>query len=66
MAKKKKSVTQSSDKSTPRSKSAALGPDLQAKIGDQLRAMHDDVVKEGVPPRFAELLAQLDAATKKG
>jgi len=37
-----------------------LGRDIQAKIGDQLRAMHDDIVKQGVPDRFVELLSRLD------
>ena len=39
-----------------------LGRDIQAKIGDQLRAMHDDIVKQGVPDRFVDLLARLDEA----
>jgi hypothetical protein len=37
-----------------------LGRDVQAKIGSQLRAIYDDVVKEGVPDRFVELLQRLD------
>jgi hypothetical protein len=43
----------------------ALGRDIQTKIGDQLRAMHDDIVKEGVPDRFVDLLARLDEANSK-
>lgn len=43
-----------------RSRGARLGKDLQQKIGHQLRAMYDDVVRQGVPDRFAELLSQLD------
>jgi hypothetical protein len=39
---------------------AKLSPDLQAKIGEKLKEMHDDVIRQGVPPRFAELLARLD------
>lgn len=39
-----------------------LNRDIQAKIGEQLRQMHDDVVKQGVPDRFTELLAKLDSA----
>ena len=39
---------------------SGLGRDVQTKIGQQLRAMYDDVVHEGVPERFAELLRQLD------
>ena len=37
-----------------------LDRDIQTKIGDQLRAMHDDIVKQGVPDRFVDLLARLD------
>jgi hypothetical protein len=37
-----------------------LSRDIQAKIGQQLRAGWDEVVKEGVPDRFAELLKRLD------
>jgi aromatic ring-cleaving dioxygenase len=36
-----------------------LGREVQARIGQQLRAMYDQVVKEGVPPRFAELMRRL-------
>jgi hypothetical protein len=37
-----------------------LGRDVQAKIGNQLRAIYDDVVKEGVPDRFVDLLKRLE------
>jgi hypothetical protein len=37
-----------------------LGRDVQGKIGQQLRAMYDDVVNDGVPDRFAEMLRKLD------
>jgi Anti-sigma factor NepR len=37
-----------------------LGRDVQSKIGQQLRSMYDDVVGQGVPDRFADLLRQLD------
>ena len=43
----------------PRS-SVKLGPDIKAKIGQQLRAMYSDVVNQGVPDRFAEILRRLD------
>lgn len=39
---------------------ATLGRDIQTKIGEQLRAMYDDVVNQGVPDRFADLLKRLD------
>jgi hypothetical protein len=44
----------------PADRDATLGRDIQAKIGDQLRAMYDDVVSQGVPDRFADLLKRLD------
>lgn len=43
-----------------RGSGGALGGDIQAKIGQHLRAMYDDVVRQGVPDRFMDLLAQLD------
>jgi len=43
-----------------------LGRDVQAKIGNQLRAIYDDVVKEGVPDRFIDLLRRLDKQDEKG
>jgi hypothetical protein len=41
---------------------AKLGPDIKAKIGQQLRAMYSDVVNQGVPDRFSEILRRLDEA----
>jgi len=37
-----------------------LDKETQVKIGQQLRAMYDEVVRQGVPDRFAELLRQLE------
>ncbi len=37
-----------------------LNRDIQAEIGKALRVMYDDVVKQGVPDRFANLLTNLD------
>ncbi len=37
-----------------------LTPEIQSRIGHQLRAMYDDVVRQGVPDRFVELLRKLD------
>ena len=48
-----------------RNNSIRLGRDIQSKIGLQLRAMYDDVVKEGVPDRFSELLSKLDERQNK-
>ena len=36
------------------------------KIGQQLRAMYDEVVKEGVPDRFSDLLKRLEGGEKGG
>jgi hypothetical protein len=41
-----------------------LSRDVQRRIGQQLRAMYTDVVSEGVPDRFAELLRRLDEKNK--
>jgi hypothetical protein len=37
-----------------------LGHDIRAKIGQELRTIYDDVVNQGIPERFAELLNRLD------
>jgi hypothetical protein len=42
-------------------KPAKLGRDVQARLGQQLRAMYDDVVSQGVPDRFTEILNRLEA-----
>jgi hypothetical protein len=36
-----------------------LGREVQARIGQQLRAMYDDVVSEGVPQQIADLVNRL-------
>jgi hypothetical protein len=45
---------------------AKLGADIKAKIGQQLRAMYSDVVNQGVPDRFSEILRRLDQAGDEG
>jgi hypothetical protein len=45
---------------------SGLNREIQTKIGQQLRAMYDDVVQEGVPDRFAELLSRLDSPSDEG
>ena len=42
-------------------KQGGLNAEIQSRIGHQLRAMYDDVVRQGVPDRFAELIRKLDA-----
>jgi len=49
----------------PEKGDAKLTRDIQIKIGQQLRAMYTDVVDQGVPDRFVELLRQLDQEGKK-
>ena len=41
-------------------KQGGLNAEIQSRIGHQLRAMYDDVVRQGVPDRFAELIKKLD------
>jgi Anti-sigma factor NepR len=40
-------------------KEARLGREVQARIGQQLRAMYNDVVNQGVPQHLAELVRRL-------
>ena len=46
-------------------KQAALGRDIQAKIGQQLRSYYDTLI-EPTPDRFADLLRQLEKPGKEG
>ena len=41
-----------------------LTREVQAKIGQQLRSIYNDVVDQGVPDRFVELLNKIDAGNK--
>jgi hypothetical protein len=51
---------------SPAKDKVVLGRDVQAKIGEQLRALYDDVVGQGVPDRFADLLKRLDEPDSSG
>ena len=42
-----------------------LGGEIRGKIGRQLRDMYDDVVAQGVPDRFVELLNRLEKQNEK-
>jgi hypothetical protein len=42
-----------------------LSQDVQRRIGLQLRAMYADVVNEGIPDRFTDLLRRLDKPEKQ-
>ena len=49
------------------SKPAKLSREVQARLGQQLRSIYDDVVNQGVPDRFTELLNRIDGnGTKDG
>jgi hypothetical protein len=43
-----------------------LNREIQTKIGQQLRAIYDDIVDQGVPDRFADLLRNLDSPAVNG
>ena len=49
----------------PEKTDVGLGRDVQTKIGQQLRAMYDEVVSEGVPDRFVDLLQKLEKRSDK-
>ena len=44
---------------THRKSEVRLGREVQARIGQQLRALYDDVVKEGVPQNISDLVRRL-------
>jgi hypothetical protein len=43
-----------------------LGPDIKAKIGMQLRLMYGEIVDQGVPERFVQIISQLDDPNCEG
>ena len=45
----------------PSSSDPTLDRPTQGRIGDQLRAMYDDLLNQPVPDRFADLLARLES-----
>ena len=56
-----KDIKSQATKSSVPGKQGGLNAEIQSRIGHQLRAMYDDVVRQGVPDRFAELIRKLDA-----
>jgi Anti-sigma factor NepR len=46
-------------------KPAKLSREVQARLGQQLRAMYDDVVNQGVPERFTDLLNRINGNGSK-
>jgi hypothetical protein len=55
-----KDVKSQASKSAAPGKQGGLNAEIQSRIGHQLRAMYDDIVRQGVPDRFAELIRKLD------
>jgi hypothetical protein len=49
-----------SDDKKKSTKANRLDRATRAKLGQQLRAVYDEVVNQGVPNRFADLLNRLD------
>ena len=43
----------------PQKPEARLGREVQARIGQQLRSMYNDVVSQGVPQHLADLVRRL-------
>jgi len=52
--------------SPPPPQEATLEADVQVQIGRQLRAVYDEVVGEGVPERFLQLLEELERKKTEG
>ena len=66
--KNRKSTASRSPDTAPDSPGKAepsLGGDIRGKIGRQLREMYDDVVAQGEPDRFVELLNRLERQNEK-
>jgi hypothetical protein len=47
------------------SRPAKLSREVQARLGQQLRSMYDDVVNHGVPDRFTDLLNRINVTGNK-
>jgi hypothetical protein len=55
-----KDVKSQASKSAAPGHKGGLNAEIQSRIGHQLRAMYDDIVRQGVPDRFADLIRKLD------
>jgi hypothetical protein len=53
------SMTSIAKPGTPQKPEVRLGREVQARIGQQLRAMYDDVVNQGVPSHITDLVRRL-------
>jgi hypothetical protein len=51
--------------STSEKSRTGLNREIQTKIGQQLRAVYNDVVNQGVPDRFVDLIRRLDGELAK-
>ena len=66
MKNRKPAASRSPDMSPePAGAEPSLGGEIRGKIGRQLREMYDDVVAQGVPDRFVELLNRLERQNEK-
>ena len=61
-----KDIKSQVSKSAMPGKPGRLNAEIQSRIGHQLRAMYDDVVRQGVPDRFADLIKKLDEPGNSG
>jgi Anti-sigma factor NepR len=59
-----KDVKSQASKNPAPGRQGALNAEIQSRIGHQLRAMYDDIVRQGVPDRFAELIKKLDVPSQ--
>ena len=57
-----KDVKSQASRNAAPGKQGGLNAEIQSRIGHQLRAMYDDIVRQGVPDRFAELIRKLDVS----
>jgi hypothetical protein len=49
----------------PSSSDPKLDRGIQTRIGDQLRAMYDELMEQPVPDRFRDLLSKLDQSNEE-
>jgi len=54
MRKSLRKITKTHQQEPTLNPGAALGPEVKARIGHQLRLMYDEVANQGVPDRFAD------------
>jgi hypothetical protein len=66
MSNRKAPQAQPSERRFATKSTVRLGSDIKARIGRQLHAMYSDVVNQGVPDRFSEILRRLDQASEAG